>query len=63
VRLDDGELFWFDRLGPGVRFRDAVIAIVESILFEGQNFGFATPIDYAAGMLDSRQTHPLEGKT
>jgi S1-C subfamily serine protease len=37
-----------------------VIAIVESTLSEGQNLNFAIPIDYAAGMLDSRQTHPLE---
>ena len=27
---------------------------------EGQNLNFAIPIDYAWGLLDSRQTHPLE---
>lgn len=37
-----------------------VIAIVEATMSEGQNLNFAIPIDYAAGMLDSRQTHPLE---
>jgi len=37
-----------------------VIAIVEATLSEGQNLNFAIPIDYAAGMLGSNQTHPLE---
>lgn len=37
-----------------------VIAIVEATLSEGQNLNFAIPIDYAAGMLSSSQTHPLE---
>jgi Trypsin-like peptidase domain len=37
-----------------------VIAIVESTLSEGQNLNFAIPIDYAIGMLDSKETHPLE---
>ena len=37
-----------------------VIAIVEATMAEGQNLNFAIPIDYALGLLDSRQTHPLE---
>jgi len=37
-----------------------VIAIVEATLSGGQNLNFAIPIDYAAGMLSSNQTHPLE---
>ncbi len=37
-----------------------VIAIVEATISEGQNLNFAIPIDYAAGMLSSTQTHPLE---
>jgi len=37
-----------------------VIAIVEATLSEGQNLNFAVPIDYAAGMLGSTQTHSLE---
>lgn len=37
-----------------------VIAIVQATISEGQNLNFAIPIDYAAGMLSSTQTHPLE---
>ncbi|HET7207370.1 MAG TPA: serine protease [Terriglobales bacterium] len=36
-----------------------VIGIVEATLPEGQNLNFAIPIDYAAGMLDSREVRPL----
>jgi hypothetical protein len=36
-----------------------VIAIVEATLPEGQNLNFSIPIDYAAGMLGSSQSHPL----
>jgi hypothetical protein len=37
-----------------------VIAIVEATISEGQNLNFAIPIDYAAGMMGSVQTRPLE---
>lgn len=36
-----------------------VIGIVEALISEGQNLNFAIPIDYAAGMLDSRDLQPL----
>ena len=36
-----------------------VIGIVEAQISEGQNLNFAIPIDYAAGMLDSRELQPL----
>lgn len=37
-----------------------VVAIIALTAEEGQNLNFAIPIDYAAGMLDSKQTRPLE---
>jgi hypothetical protein len=36
-----------------------VIGIVEALISEGQNLNFAIPIDYATGMLDSRELQPL----
>jgi hypothetical protein len=36
-----------------------VIGVVEATLSEGQNLNFAIPIDYAAGMIDSRDLQPL----
>jgi hypothetical protein len=36
-----------------------VIGIVEALVSEGQNLNFAIPIDYAAGMPDSREIQPL----
>jgi Trypsin-like peptidase domain len=37
-----------------------VVGIIESTVEEGQNINFAVPIDYAIGMLDSKQTQSLE---
>jgi len=37
-----------------------VVGIIESTVDEGQNINFAVPIDYAIGMLDSKQPRSLE---
>ncbi len=44
---------------PVFNLQGEVIGIVEATLPEGQNLNFAIPIDYAAGMLDSRTVQPL----
>jgi hypothetical protein len=44
---------------PVFSAKGEVIGIVESTLSEGQNLNFAIPIDYASGMLDTREIHPL----
>jgi len=37
-----------------------VVGIIQSSIEEGQNLNFAVPIDYAAGMLDSKDSRSLE---
>jgi S1-C subfamily serine protease len=44
---------------PVFNVQGEVIGIVEATLPQGQNLNFAIPIDYAAGMLDSREIQPL----
>jgi S1-C subfamily serine protease len=45
--------------GPVFNAQGEVIGIVDATISEGQNLNFAIPIDYAAGMLDSRQIQSL----
>src|SRR6267378_242164 len=45
--------------GPVFDARGEVVGIVEATISEGQNLNFAIPIDYAAGMLDSKEVQPL----
>lgn len=45
--------------GPVFNTRGEVVGIVELTVEEGQNLNFAIPIDYAAGMLDSKTVQPL----
>jgi hypothetical protein len=45
--------------GPVFNTNGEVVGIVELTIEEGQNLNFAIPIDYAAGMLGSRNVQPL----
>jgi hypothetical protein len=45
--------------GPVFDARGEVVGIVEATISEGQNLNFAIPIDYAAGMLSSKEVQPL----
>jgi hypothetical protein len=45
--------------GPVFNGQGDVIGIVDANISEGQNLNFAIPIDYAAGMMDSRELQSL----
>lgn len=45
--------------GPVFNTQGEVVGIVDATISEGQNLNFAIPIDYAAGMLDSRELQSL----